>query len=72
MLSSRSQMFVWLTALVAILLLGIMEIAAAHQFRFGYLAAIACIAVVLAERTVKSYFKTRNESQKESGRPGGN
>lgn len=72
MLSSRGQMFVWVTAFVATLFLGIVEIAAVHQFRLGYFAATACIAVVLAERAVRSYFKTRNRSQKESARSRGN
>jgi membrane protein implicated in regulation of membrane protease activity len=66
MLSSRGQMLVWVAALVATLFLGIVEITAVHQFRFGYLAATACIAVVLAERVVKSYFKTHDGSKKES------
>lgn len=71
MLSSRGQMFLWVTALVATLFLGIVEVAAVHQFRFGYLAATACIAVVLAERVVKSYFKTHDGSKKESARSRG-
>ncbi len=72
MLSSRCQMFVWVTALVVTLLLGVAEIAAAHQFRFAYLAATACIAVILAERALRSYFRTRTGSQKESARSRGN
>jgi hypothetical protein len=64
-LSSRGQMFVWITALALTLLLGITEIVAAHQFRFGYLAATGCIAVVLVERAARSYFKTRNKSDRD-------
>src|SRR5437879_1726946 len=62
-LSSRDQMFVWVAALVVTLFLGIAEIVTAHQFRFAYLAATACVAVILAERVVRRYFKTRIGSQ---------
>ena len=72
MLTARSQMFVWIAALAGTLLLGIVQIAATHQFRFTYLAATACVAVILAERAVRSYFKTRNRSQEESARLRGN
>jgi len=63
-LSSRGQMFVWVIALVVTLFMGIAEITAVHQFRFAYFSATACIAVILAERAVRSYFKTRTGSQK--------
>lgn len=72
MLSPRNQMFVWVTALVVTLFLGILQIATTRQFRFAYLAATACIAVILAERAVRSYFKTRNRRQEEAARPRGN
>ena len=54
-------MFVWVTALMVTVTLGIVEIATAHQFRLAYLAATACIAVILTERAVRSYFKTRRK-----------
>jgi hypothetical protein len=72
MVTPRSQMFLWLAALAITLCLGIAQIVAARQFRLGYLAATACIAVIVGERATKNYLKSRTGSQKESARPRGN
>jgi hypothetical protein len=65
-LSPRGQILIWIIAFAATLFLGVVEIAAAHQFRLAYLAATACIAVILGERVVRTYLKSRAGSQKES------
>lgn len=72
MLSRRSQTFLWITALVATLVIGIVQVATGHSFRIGYFAATACVAAILAERALRSYFKGRNKGPEESTRLRGN
>jgi hypothetical protein len=63
-LGPKIQISIWITGLVVSLILGIVQTAEAGHFRLGYLASAAFFAVLLAERAVRSYFKTRGRSEK--------